>query len=235
VLTYSPDGTIAHRLDPRSKLLLQVSFAIAAFAHTTPPGLTVLTALVLGLFAIAGLRPPEVLYAYRYVLPVLVVAPLVAGATLGPPWVRVDAVVAAGLGSYRLLLVLAVSAFYVHTTSARESRAAIQHTVPGKPGQFLGIGVGLAFRFLPILRADLRRVREASAARLGTERPVHERMARIAVVGLDRALSRGDTLALALRARCLAWNPTLPPLAFRHRDYAVSAVSLALAATAVVI
>jgi biotin transport system permease protein len=60
-------------------------------------------------------------------------------------------------------------------------------------------------------------------------------MTRLALIGLDRALSRADTLALALRARCLAWNPTLPPLSFRRRDYAVSAASLALAASAVVI
>jgi len=129
--------------------------------------------------------------------------------------------------------VLAVSAVYVHTTSARESRAAIQRSVPGKPGQFLGLGVGFVFRFLPVLRGDLRRVRDASAARLGGERPLRARMARVAVVGLDRALSRADTLALALRARCLAWNPTLPSLAFRPRDYAVSAASVALAASTV--
>lgn len=235
MLTYSPGGTVAHRLDPRSKLLLQACFAVAAFAQTTPPGLAALTVLTLGLLAAAGLRPVAVVSAYRYVLLILAVAPLVAGATLGPPWFRVDAVVAASLGSYRLFLVLAVSGIYVHTTSARESRAAIQRTVPGKAGQFLGLGVGFVFRFLPVLRADLRRIREASAARLGTERPVHERMARIAVVGLDRALSRADTLALALRARCLAWNPTLPPLAFSRRDYAVSAASLALAAGAVLV
>ncbi|MFB6295753.1 MAG: energy-coupling factor transporter transmembrane protein EcfT [Halobacteriales archaeon] len=235
MLTYAPGETVAHGLDPRSKLLLQAAFAVAAFAHTTPLRLAALTVLALALLATAGLHPLEVVSAYRYALPILAVAPLVAGATLGPPWVRADAVVAASLGSYRLLLVLAVSGVYVHTTSARASRAAIQRTVPGRAGQFLGLGVGFVFRFLPTLRADLRRVREASAARLGTERPRHERMARIAVVGLDRALARADTLALALRARCLAWNPTLPPLSFRPRDYAVSAASVALAAGALVV
>ena len=235
MLTYVPGDTFAHGLDPRSKLLAQAAFVVAAFAHTTPRGLAALTLLVLVLLGAAGLRPWRVVYAYRYVLPILATAPIVAGTALGSPWFRVDAALAAGLGSYRLLLVLAVSAFYVHTTTPRESRAAIQRTIPGKPGQFLGLGVGFVFRLLPVLRADLRRVREASAARLGGERPLHERMSRIAVVGLDRALSRVDTLALALRTRCLAWNPTLPPLSFRRRDYAVSAASLALAASVVVI
>ena len=108
---------------------------------------------------------------------------------VGP--LRRRAALAAGLGSYRLLLVLAVSAFYVHTTSARESRAAVQRTVPGKPGQFLGLGVGFVFRFLPILRDDLQRVQQASRARLGDERPLHDRMRRVAVAGLNPHCGEG--------------------------------------------
>jgi biotin transport system permease protein len=234
MLRYAPGDTFAHDLDPRAKLLAQAGFAAAAFAHTTPRGLTALTLLALALLALAGLRPPRVVYAYRYALPILVTAPLVAGARPGPPWFDPHATLAAALASYRLLLVLAVSAFYVSTTTARESRAAIQRTIPGRPGQFLGIGIGLVFRFLPVLRADLWRAREASATRLSAERPTHERMWRVATAGVDRALSRADTLGAALRARCVAWNPTLPELVFRRRDYAVSAFGIALAASAAV-
>jgi len=234
VLSYEPGDTVAHGLDPRAKLLVQAGFVVAAFAHTTPAGLLALTALAVGLLALAGLRPRRVVHAYRYALPILVTAPVVAGVRLAPPWFSPGAALASGLASYRLLLVLAVSAVYVHTTPTRESRAAIQRTVPGRPGQFLGLGVGFVFRFLPVLRADLRRVREASAARLGGERPIHERMWRVATTGTNRALARADALALALRARCLAWNPTLPELAFRHRDYAASAAGVALAASAAI-
>jgi biotin transport system permease protein len=46
---------------------------------------------------------------------------------------------------------------------------------------------------------------------------------------MDRTLARADRLALALRARCFAWNPTLPPLRFRRRDSLVVALALALA------
>jgi biotin transport system permease protein len=218
MLRYTPGDSLAHRLDPRTKLFVQVAFVAAAFAHTTPRGLAVLTVVVVGLLASAGLRPWTVAYGYRYALPLLVVAPLVAGATLGDPWLRLDAVAAASLASYRVLLVLVVSAFYVHTTSARESRAAVQHTVPGKPGQFLGLGVGFVFRFLPVLRDDLQRVRQASRARLGDERPVQDRMRHVAVAGLNRAFDRADTFSLALRTRCLAWNPTLPKLGFTRVD-----------------
>jgi biotin transport system permease protein len=218
MLTYDPGDGLAHRLDPRTKLLVQFGFVAAAFAHTTPVGLAVLTPVTVGLLLAVRVSPLRTLWAFRFALPFLVVSPLVAAVTLGPPWVVPDDAVGPALASYRVLLVFLVAAAYVRTTPVRETRAAIQRTVPGKPGQFLGVGVGLVFRFLPLLREDLARARSASAARLGTERPLHERMQLVATTGLSRALGRADRLALALRARCFAWNPTLPPLAFGRAD-----------------
>lgn len=211
---------------------MQAAFVAAAFGHTSPPGVALLTVVAVALLVSAHLHPLRVAYAYRYALPILIVTPVVAGATLSPPWLRYNTVLAGVLTSYRILLVLAVSAFYVHTTSARESRAAVQHTVPGKGGQFLGIGVSLVFRFLPVLLDDLRRIRDASWVRLGDQQSVHKRMERVAVAGFNRAFNRADHLALALQARCLAWNPTLPELAFGRRDVVGVAVAISLTAWA---
>mgnify|MGYP006430709943 FL=1 len=224
-LSYVPGDAFAHRLDPRSKLLVQAAFAAVAYAYTTPRGLAVLTAVAAGCLALAGGGPRD-LWAYRFALPFLLVAPLVAGATLGSPWFEVDAAAATGLASYRVLLILVVAAAYVRSTPVRDSRAAVQRTVPGKPGQFLGVGVALVFRFLPLLKRDLLSAREAMLARGGGERPLHERMRIVAVAGIDRAFSRADRLGTALVARCFAWNPTLPRLAFGRAD----APALALAA-----
>ena len=229
MLTYTPGDSLAHRLDPRTKLLLQVTFVAAAFAHTTPRGLTVLTLLTGGLLALSRVSPRTTLWEFRYALPLLVAGPLVSGATLGAPWFVVSEAVETALASYRVVLALFVSAIYVRTTSPRESRAAIQHTVPGKPGQFLGMGVALVFRFLPVLQSDLGRIREAMAARLGDERPVRARMRLVATAGLNRAFRRADTLALALQARCLAWNPTLPELRFSRLDAPAIVLSAVLA------
>lgn len=216
MLSYSPGKSLAHRLDPRTKLAVQIAFAAAAFAHTTPDGLAALTVLALGTLAVADVSPIEALYAYRFALPFLLAGPLLEGIT----WIGFDAAAAGEtlLASYRVLLILLVSAAYVRTTPVRESRAAIQRTVPGRSGQFLGMGTAFVFRLLPLLIADLKRIRGAMAARLASERPLHERMALLAVAGVDRALSRADRFSLALRARCFAWNPTLPRLAFSRAD-----------------
>lgn len=236
-LTFEPGSSVAHRLDPRTKLAVQVAFAAAAFAHTTPVGLVVLTAVAGGCLAAAALSPVRALAEYRALVPFLVFAPLAQGASLGPPWfVPADAAFPA-LASYRVLLVVLVATAYVRTTSPRQSRAAVRRLVPGRVGRLLGLSVGLVFRFLPVLQADLARGRAALRARLGTERPLHERMQLVAAGGLRRAFDRADTLSLAMRARCLAWNPTLPALRLTRVDapaILVAVVLLAWAALAVV-
>lgn len=230
-MSYRPGDSLAHRLDPRTKLAVQIAFAAAAFAHTSPEGLAALTVLAAGMLAAARTPPISTLWAYRFALPLLLAGPVLEGLT----WIGFDPAAAfeTALASYRVLLILLVSAAYVQTTPVRASRAAIQWLVPGRLGQFLGMGVAFVFRFLPLLRADIGRIRDAMAARLGTERPVHERMALVAVAGLDRALTRADRLSLALRARCFAWNPTLPPLSFARLDLAVLALAAGLGLAAV--
>lgn len=232
MLTYEPGDTLAHRLDPRGKLAVQCGFAIAAFAHTTPRGLAALTAVVAGMSALARISPVRAIWAYRGLLPFLAAGPIVEAVQPGPPWVAFGAAVDPLLASYRVLLVLVVSGAYVATTPVRETRAAITTVVPGRTGQVLGTGVGFVFRFLPVLRQDLGRIRNAMAARLGEQRPLHERMGLAAAAGLNRAVRRADQFALALRARCFAWNPTPPPLRLAPRDVPALALAVALAASA---
>ncbi|WP_276299588.1 energy-coupling factor transporter transmembrane component T family protein [Halorussus lipolyticus] len=227
-LSYRPGDSLAHRLDPRTKLAFQVAFALAAFAHTTPKGLFALTGVAGVVLGFSDVSAREALVEYRFVFPFLLAGPLLSAATLGPPWIRWQAGFDTLLASYRVVLVLFVSAAYLRTTPVRDSRAAIQHLVPGKTGRLLGTGVGFVFRFLPVLQSDLRRIRDASSARLGDERGLVERMKLVSISGLSRALSRADRFALALRARCFAWNPTLPRLAFSRADVPALGVSVVL-------
>ncbi|KAB1186947.1 MULTISPECIES: energy-coupling factor transporter transmembrane protein EcfT [Haloferax] len=234
MLTYEPGDSFAHRLDPRSKLAVQISFAAAGLAHTTPVGLAVLGVVAGVSLRASNTSPRAALYALRYAIPFLVAAPVIEAVRLGAPWFDPAAAVAPALASIRVLLVFLVAAAYVRTTSIRESRAAIQRLVPGRVGVTLGIGVALVFRFLPLVRRDLLRVREAQAARLGENRRLDERLSLVAAGGLRRAFARADSLALALRARCFAWNPTLPVLRFSRRDVPALGLAFALLVSAFV-
>ncbi|MFC4990179.1 energy-coupling factor transporter transmembrane component T family protein [Saliphagus infecundisoli] len=232
MLSYAPGDSIAHRLDPRSKLAVQAGFAAAALAYTTPVALAALTALAAGIAAASEFPLRRTARSLRYPALLLAAGPLVAALTLGPPWFEPSAAVEPALGSYRVLLVLVVSAAYVRTTPVSESRAAIQRTIPGKAGQLLGVGIALVFRFLPVIRGDLRRIQRASAARLGTERGAVERATTVGVLGLERTFRRADRLSLALQARCFSWGPTLPALSLSRRDLPALALAAGLALSA---
>lgn len=234
MLTYEPGESFAHALDPRTKLVFQLAFAAAAFAHTTPIGLAALSILALVALWVSKTPLFAALRELRIILAVLVFAPVLEGLVLGPPWFSIAEATAPALASYRAVLIVLVAATYVRTTPARASRAAIQRVIPGKVGQLLGMGVSLVFRFLPVLLADIRRTRMAMQARLGDQRSIPERASILALSGLARAFSRADTLSMAMQARCFAWNPTLPRLRFRPRDVPGVVLSGALVVAALV-
>jgi len=229
MLSYRPGETVVHRLDPRSKLLVQFGLAIAVFASPAPRFLAAATLVSVAVLGAARLSPVAVLRAYWVVFAVLAVAPLLAGVTLGPPWVRVEPALRSALAAARVVPIVFVSAAYLTTTPVRETRAAVQRLIPGRAGQLFGVGMALVIRLFPVLLDDAREVRTAIQARGGDRRPLRVRARLLVVRVLERTLDRSDRLGMALRARCFAWNPTLPPLTFERRDYPVLALGVVLA------
>lgn len=234
MLTFEPGGTLAHRLDPRSKLCVQVGFAVAAFSHPEPAALAVLTVVALSCLAAARLSPWLVVRTAWFVLVMLAVAAVLASLVAGEPWIRPQRGLESLLAGYRVVLVLFVAGAYVRSTPVRDTRSAIQRHVPGRAGQLLGVGIALVYRFAPLLQADVRRVREAIRARGGDRRSAVDRTRRTVLAGTRRALRRADRLSVALRARCFAWNPTLPELRLTRLDAAGWATAAGLAAAAIV-
>jgi len=221
-LSYVPGDTVVHRLDARTKLLAQFVVALLAFTWSDSLALPVVWAVVLGAMALARVQPRSVLTGYALPFVLLAIATLTRALALGPPWVDVDAGLAATLHSLRVAAILLASAVYVQTTPVSETQAAISRLVPGKPGQFLAAGTSFVLRFLPVLLADLQSARAAQQARLGDQRRLHERMQTVALAGLNRTFERADRFSLALKARCFAWNPTPPRMSFTRADWFVS-------------
>jgi len=229
MLTYTPGETVVHELDPRSKLVVQFGLAVAVAAHPTVPWLLGTTLFGVAAVMAAKLSPFEVLRSYRLVLLFLAFAPLLAGVALGPPWFRVEPAWRSLRYVARVVPILFVSAAYLTTTPVRETRAAVQRLVPGKPGQILGVGMALVVRLFPLVVGDVREVRDAVRARGGDRRSLRDRARLLTVRSLQRSMARSDTLAVALRSRCFAWNPTLPALSLSRWDYPVLALGVGLA------
>jgi len=234
MLTYEPGETLAHRLDPRSKMVFQVGFAVAAFARVDAAWLAALAGVAAVALVAARVSPVAVVRSYWFVFLILAGGPLLATVSVLPLRLTPEAVVGPAMQVARVGLVFFVGAAYVRSTPVRETRAAIQRHVPGRTGQLLGVGVALTFRFVPVLRRDLVAVRDAMRARAGSNRSIVDRARRIGMLGLTRAFERADRLAVALQARCFAWNPTLPALAFGRADYPVLVAGLVLAAAPLV-
>lgn len=229
MVSYRPGTTFAHRLDPRTKLLVQFGLAVATVTHPTPSWIVGTAAFALLALAAARLSPLAVLRSYRVTLLVLGLAPLLAGVAVVPPWFRVEPALRSARFVARIVPVLLVGAAYLRTTPIRETRAAVQRLVPGKPGRLFGAGAALVVRLFPLVLADVGEVRDAIRARGGERRSPIDRARLLVVRSLDRTLERSDVLGDALRARCFSWNPTLPALSFHRRDYPVLAVGLCLA------
>jgi len=247
-VTTTTDDSPFRALDARAGLAWQVGFSVAAFGARGPAWFLALALLAAGTVQLAGLSLRRVLREYWFLLAILATGPVGAGFQLGAPPgagvgllpsvagfepIRVGFDAAAAQASLRsvarVVLVLLVAASVLRTTPVRESRAAVQWAIPGRLGRLFGAGVAVSVRFLPLVLADLRRRRTASAARLGDRRGILDRIQRLAVGGLADSFDRADRLALALRARCFAWNPTPPRLQMTAADYVVVLASLALA------
>lgn len=229
---FSPTQTPFHRLDPRSKLFLQAGFAAVSLAVASPAGTAAQVGLAAVVLRVAGLSLLDFLRAVRGIVLLLVCATVVGAVQLGPPWIDPTGAREPGLAGLRVLALLAVALVYVRSTPIRSSQAAVRWAVPGRLGRAAALGVGLVFRLVPVLRAELESTRAAVRARGGTARPVSRRMQLVGVVGLARALDRTDRLTHALLARCLSWQPTAPPLAPTRADVPAIAAGLVLFAWA---
>lgn len=231
MLQYTPGTGFAYSLDPRTKLAFQVAFVLATVGHADRLGLLVLTAIAVGTLWVADLSIGRALVAYRFPLALVALGPLISGVTLEEPWFDTAGAIGSAVAGYQVVLALFVAGAYIHTTPVRETRAAIQWLVPGRLGVFLGAGMAMLFRLFPLLRADLRTIRDAQVTRLGDQQGWIRQAGRLGQTGLTRAFDRADRLSLALRARCFAWNPTLPPLTLSRPDWPVLALALFLLAS----
>ncbi len=227
-VAYRPGETVFHRLDPRTKLWCQVAIVAAAYAYTDPLPLVGLTIAVLVALSVLDLSPWRILATMRPVIVLLTIATVVAGVRIGSPWFSLADASETGIAAYRVLLVIVVGFVYVHTTPTRASQAALQWLVPGRIGRGLAVSVGLVGRFLPRFQTTARRIRDAMAIRGGDRMSLHRRIAVFGIVVLAAAVRDADRTSVAMRTRCLSWNPTLPSLSFGRLDYLAIVLGLGL-------
>ncbi len=216
---YCKGGSLAHRLDPRTKLVFTLLFFVVAFAAQGPM-LAVVVALTAASLAASGMGPIEaagMLRPFKWL--VLFVAVWDALFTAGGSVVFQISVLTitsggllfAGESVLRFCCMLLGTAALMRTTAPTQLTDGFAGLLA--PFRRLGawvddaaLALGLTFRFIPTLaeeHARIRRAQESRAADFGGG--VASRLqAYVSVFTplFSGALRRADSLALAIASRC---------------------------------
>lgn len=212
-LHYIPRPTVVHRWDPRTKLLGVLCItSVLLFAKAPFFG-----AATLGFFALSTLaRLPWNLTAQtvRAWAPFLAIVFLIQA----PEWnallhrsaklaeiLPADAVKAAALTLWRLMLMILWAVLFTATTKIAEVQHAVfwmLHRVPGISARRVAVMAGLSVRLFTTLLDDLEDIRRAHRARWGSliKNPVR-RIKTVILPLIHKALERAEFTALALAAR----------------------------------
>ena len=247
---YFPGTTLAHRLDPRTKILAVVCYIVAIFnCHSAwAYGLMALTLITsarvskVGAKALLhGLKPVLFIIAFTAVLNLF----YTPGEVLFRFWVlkitREGAVMAASMIT-RITLLITGTFLLTYTTSPIQLTDGLESLLnPLKklrvPVHELAMMMSIALRFIPTLIEETDKIMSAQKARgADFESGGLVRRARALIPLLVplfvSAFRRADELATAMECRCYhggEGRTKLHVLHYAARDYAVLALYLALA------
>ncbi|MCR5826761.1 MAG: energy-coupling factor transporter transmembrane protein EcfT [Oscillospiraceae bacterium] len=253
---YFPGTTLAHRLDPRTKILAVVCYIVAIFnCHSAwAYGLMVLTLVVSARVSkvsakalLRGLKPVLFIIAFTAVLNLF----YTPGTTLwrwGVLNVTHEGVVMAASMIARIALLITGTFLLTYTTSPIQLTDGLENLMgPLKrlhaPVHELAMMMSIALRFIPTLIEETDKIMSAQKARgadfeSGGLVQRAKALIPLLVPLFISAFRRADELATAMECRCYhggEGRTKLHVLHYQTRDYAVLAFYLALAVGVIVL
>jgi len=247
---YFPGTTLAHRLDPRTKLLAVVCYIVAVFnCHSAwSYGLMVLTLVVsarvsrVGAKALLrGLKPVLIIIAFTAVLNLFYTPGTVLWSWRFLRVTREGVVMAASM-MLRITLLITGTFLLTYTTSPIRLTDGLESLLnPLKrlrvPVHELAMMMSIALRFIPTLIEETDKIMSAQKARgadfeSGGLVQRAKALIPLLVPLFVSAFRRADELATAMECRCYhggEGRTKLHVLRYAARDYIVLALYLALA------
>ena len=248
---YFPGDTLAHRLDPRTKLLVTVLYITALFTAKSYAayGLLILTLIVAVRISRVGARA-----LFKGLKPVLFIITLTAllnlfytpGTELCRFWifrVTVEGVRAAITMLLRITLLIMGTFLLTYTTSPIRLTDGMESLLAplkklGLPVHELAMMMSIALRFIPTLIEETDKIMSAQKARgadfeTGSLLQRARALVPLLVPLFVSAFRRADELATAMECRCYhggEGRTKLHVLRYAPRDYLVLAYYLALTA-----
>ncbi len=220
---YFPASSFIHKLDPRVKMVLSLSFIVFIFVAGNAVSLAFMAMLTFFLIMLSGVPLSLYLKNIKAVLLIIVLTSVLnalyvtTGATLFEFWiikVTVDGVKRAVFMSSRIIILIVSSSVLTYTTTPTELTDAIERLL--KPLRYIGLGeavhtmammITIALRFIPTLIEEADKIMSAQKARgadleSGTLLQRVKALIPILVPLLISSVRRAYELAEAMECRC---------------------------------
>lgn len=247
---YFPGNTVAHKLDPRTKIILVIVYIVALFQANGWIGYAVVTAVTAACMALSKIKPTQM---FKGIKPMLVIIVLTAalnifytqGTPVRPGWIITwEGIARAVQMVLRIVLLISGTFLLTYTTSPIALTDGLELLMnPLKklkvPVHEMTIMMSMALRFIPTLISETDKIMSAQKAR-GADFETGNLMQRakallpILVPLFVSAFKRADELAVAMESRCYhggEGRTRMKQLRMQTRDYialALGAVFLAV-------
>ena len=246
---FFPGDTIAHRLDPRTKLLLVVLFIVALFQAKGWVAYGVLTLTVAVCMTVSHIRPKTIFKGLKPMIFILALTGVLnifytEGTPILPGWIITWEGIARAIQMVlRIVLLITGTFLLTYTTSPIALTDGLELLLkPLKKLRFpvheMTIMMSMALRFIPTLIEETDKIMSAQKAR-GADFETGSLMDRakallpVLVPLFVSAFRRADELAVAMESRCYhggEGRTRMKQLIFQGRDYIALALGILLLA-----
>ena len=251
---FFPGTSLAHRLDPRTKILLTVVYIVALFCAESFVSYGVMVALLITGVKVSGVAPKALVRGLKPVLFIICFTAVLnlfytPGEILAQFWifkVTREGIFTAFFMALRISMLIMGTFLLTYTTSPIALTDALESLLgPLKkvkvPVHELSMMMSIALRFIPTLIEETDKIMSAQKARgadfeSGSLLDRAKALVPILVPLFISAFRRADELAVAMECRCYhggQGRTKLHVLRYQQRDYLVLAVYAAILAAVV--
>ena len=251
---FFPGTSLAHRLDPRTKILLTVAYIVAPFCAESFVSYGVMVALLITGVKVSGVAPKALVRGLKPVLFIICFTAVLnlfytPGEVLAQFWifkVTREGIFTAFFMALRISMLIMGTFLLTYTTSPIALTDALESLLgPLKkvkvPVHELSMMMSIALRFIPTLIEETDKIMSAQKARgadfeSGSLLDRAKALVPILVPLFISAFRRADELAVAMECRCYhggQGRTKLHVLRYQQRDYLVLAVYAAILAAVV--
>ena len=251
---YFPGNSVAHRLDPRTKILLVIIYIVALFQAEGWVGYGLVTLVTLFCMAASKIKPASMFKGVKPMLFIIVLTALLnifytQGTPVLPGWIITwEGIARAVQMMLRIILLISGTFLLTYTTSPIALTDGLELLMsPLKklkvPVHEMTMMMSMALRFIPTLISETDKIMSAQKARgadfeTGSLVQRAKALLPILVPLFVSAFKRADELAVAMESRCYhggEGRTRMKQLKMQKRDYIALILGIVFLAVMIVL